>query len=361
MVDASSLTSSALVAQDLEVLREIGRTKGFPLNSRREIWKRVLGISEQAIGPGKLPVSSGQVDPHRDEKQVLLDTNRTQSICFPEDMGAIDLSKLKLDLPEGICNVLRHNPWLYYYQGYHDIAQIVMIVMGRHEGPAALEAISVTFLRDFMLSTLAPSMSMLRLVHQIIAIVDPPYFRALHGIEPYYAISSLLTWWTHSTSKFDTACRMLDFLLCSEPVMILYTIAASTLLRKDKVFSCEGDSDMIFHTLSTDLESQDVAEIISQSLMLYQNIKPHQLKYWRKISKHSCLKTFETIMPSTADQRTTASEHAAHQEAEIKKEEKKKASKKGSKNESRFGFLAVGMGILALGIALYIQQKQEWT
>ena len=323
-----SVADDFILDLDHKSLRSIGRTTGFPAKLRPKIWTILL------VGQHKDEEDNNE--PHKDEKQVLLDTNRSFISCLPP---GIDVKRAKDDLQHVICQVLRRNPWLNYYQGYHDIAQIILIVMGRTRSVEVLEALSYRFLRDFMLSTLQPSMSMLQLVHQIIFVADPAYASSLSQIEPYYAVSTLLTWWVHSLEDLDVACRLFDFLICSDPAMILYTIAASTLLRKDAVKQCDGDPDIIFHTLSTNLKGLDSSEVIKLATDLYDGVKPRQLRYWRRISKYSCLKTKEHTKEAV--------------ESLFEKQELDLKKPPVQERHDTYKLLAFGIGAIAIGLAIY--------
>lgn len=344
---------------DIDNLRRVGREQGFPPRLRKKIWPALLQINAD-----KVEVSD-EAEPHPEEKQVLLDTRRSFTGCLPAHISKESVPRLKDDLQYVISQVLRRNRWLNYYQGYHDIAQLVLLTVGHQQAVVVLERISVLYLRDFMLSTLSPSMSMLRMVHQIISIADPEYADLLHNTEPYYAIPALLTWWTHSLDSYSSACRLVDFLLSTEPVMIVYTIAATTMTRKKTIVGCDLDQDMIFMTLSKGLAESEVEEVLLTSWGLYESIKPKQLRHWRNISQHSCLKTF-SMPPKMEDESLELWLHSFQvafeaQEVELKKEEARKTLQGKAAVPSReilnLSILALSVGVLAVGIAWYMQQR----
>ncbi|CCG84669.1 protein of unknown function [Taphrina deformans PYCC 5710] len=375
------MTDDALNAHNLNTdvvyLRRIGKERGFPPRLRRKIWTILLDCESE-----ERP-TAGVILPHQDEKQVLLDTNRSFTMALPHTIEESQIFGMKIDLQHLIAKVLRNQPWLHYYQGYHDIAQLFYLVMGNNAGPA-LESLSLFYLRDFMLSSLDPSMSMLRLVHQIVQVAEPEYAVQLHDVVPYYAIPVLLTWWTHSIESHDEACRMFDFLLSSEPVMIIYTIAAATLLRQVEVLKLDGDPDMIFLVLSRGIAGLNLEELLRYSTELYRSIKPHQLPYWKNLSIHSCLKTSSEAMlqdgkPVAGPQdeplllqtyAVRAKAHSLHFEAELKREkesaalETEKQKQRKNKQEKMSGtevkklsLLALGIGFLAVGIAWFVQHR----
>lgn len=346
MKNESSSTYSILDA-DLETLRGIGREQGFPSRLRKKIWPMLLGLDSHSSDN-----KTETLEPHREEDQVLLDTKRSLTTCLPDHILPESIPGLRDDLQYVITQVLRRHRWLNYYQGYHDIAQLSLLTLGKFNAVYFLERLSSLYLRDFMLSTLGPSMSMLRVVHQIIQIADPEYYTMLDQIEPFYAIPGVLTWWTHASLSYTEACRLFDFFLSSEPVMILYTIAAVTMIRKPEVLKLEGDPDLIFHTLNRGIDGLDIDKVLVLATELYQSIKPRQTRYWRSISSHSCLKTFSN---KSVDFEKNAKRHFEAQELELKKEAERKTQH--NTDPRTMGMWALGVGILAVGIAWYVHQK----
>lgn len=344
--------------QDIGNLQRIGRSKGFPSRLRRRIWPILLHL-DPALG-----YSDDNLVPHRDEKQVLLDTQRSftnRPANVPEDA----IPGLKDDLQHCISQVLRRNPWLNYYQGYHDIAELLLLTLGRSATIPALERLSHIYLRDYMLSTLTPSMSILRLVHQIVEIADPKLFSILQvsDTEPYYAISAILTWWIHSIESHADACRVVDFLISSEPILIIYSIAAVTILKTKEISALEDDKDLIFLVLSKGPTDLPIESVLSLTYDLYESIRPKQMRHWAAISKHSCFKTF----PSSAEEcksgtlRDSCRAHFEAQEVELLEEEARRqrlAETTKSRSETqRMSLLALGVGVLAFGFAWYIQHQ----
>jgi len=341
---------------DLENLQHIGRSKGFPARLRRKIWPILLELDPS------LDYREECSSSHRDEKQVLLDTQRSftnRPANVPE--GAIP--GLKEDLQYCISQVLRSNPWLNYYQGYHDIAELLLVSLGRSATIPVLERLSHIYLRDYMLSTLTPSMSILRLVHQIIEIADPKLYYILQSTdtEPYYAISAILTWWIHSLDNHADACRVVDFLISSEPVLIIYSIAAVTILKTTEIAALEDDKDMIFLVLSKGPTDLSLDSVLSLTQDLYESIRPKQLRHWSSISKHSCFKTFAQSREACKNGtlRDFARAHFEAQEVELVEEEARRQrlaeTAKLRPETQKMSLLALGVGVLALGFAWYIQ------
>ncbi|ORY82608.1 rab-GTPase-TBC domain-domain-containing protein [Protomyces lactucae-debilis] len=355
-----SAQRDAADARDMETLRQHGLQFGYEASLRQRVYLLLLDAQvddEDAFDE--------MVTPHADEQQVLLDTHRSFVSCMPASVQPAHVSVLRDELQRLICRVLRRHPWLHYYQGFHDIAQLVLLVAGRKQAVAValLDKLATHALRDFMLSTLAPSMSMLPLAHDIVKVYDPDLRQLLESVEPYFAVSPLLTWFLHNLESYSDACRVLDLLVASDdPAMILYLIAAQTILRKQQVKEADGDPDLIFHVLSRPRQHDDAAlEVWLQlAVKLHEGIRPKQLRHWSRISRHSSLKTKSSI---TSDE---AKEHAVLQEAQVAEAERKRRVKESGglgslwvrlleEEPGRFGVAAVTVGLLAAGLTLYLK------
>lgn len=275
---------------DLPSIRRIGRQHGFPRRSRARLWCLLLGVTGLEAG------QDGEGDhttAHPDEKQVVLDTNRSfTNLKELENLAwrAEKVPDLKLALERVIVDVLRTHPYLHYYQGLHDIAQLLLIVCGEARAKAMLRRMSVVHLRDFMLSTLQPTTTLLHLTFELIRLVDPPLHRHLQaiGVEPFFAIASLLTWWTHILDDHEDSCRVFDYLLSSPTYAILYTIVSAMVGKRDEVLACDS-SDMAFFVLSR--PPDDVAALLARAEELEDEIVLTRLRDWTRLSAHSCFRT----------------------------------------------------------------------
>ena len=65
---------------------------------------------------------------------------------------------------------------LSYFQGYHDIVQVLLLVLGEDESAPAVARLSMLRIRDYMLPSLSPAVKHLQLIPAIIQKAD----KALH-------------------------------------------------------------------------------------------------------------------------------------------------------------------------------------
>ncbi|MEQ2216773.1 hypothetical protein XENOCAPTIV_022060, partial [Xenoophorus captivus] len=83
---------------------------------------------------------------HKDYNQVVLDVRRSMK-RFPKGMPTAERAVLQEQLIDIILEVLKRNPQLHYYQGYHDVAVTLLLVVGERMSIAMLDTLSNFHLR----------------------------------------------------------------------------------------------------------------------------------------------------------------------------------------------------------------------
>ena len=111
----------------------------------------------------------------------------------PIDQSEAELSLRKSELSSLIKEVLRRYPYLCYFQGYHDISQVLLLVLAPECRARVLARLSVLRIRDFMLPSFGPTTAQLRLLPDILHAADPKLRRHLACVEPFYALDGTLT------------------------------------------------------------------------------------------------------------------------------------------------------------------------
>lgn len=194
-----------------------------------------------------------------------------------------------------ITAVLRRHPQLCYFQGYHDIVQVFLLVLEKTEcAVAAVTHLSLVRIRDYMLPSLAPSLAHLRLLPAILDAADPALCRHLSGIQPFFALAATLTLYAHEIEDYGAIARLFDFLLAHEAVVALYLFAAIILSRRAELSEISADDpDLLHFTLSKLPQPLDVGGLVAPTLALYRQHPPDRLPSpaWRQISSHSVLQT----------------------------------------------------------------------
>lgn len=69
---------------------------------------------------------------------------------------------------------------------------------------------------------------------------DPRLISKISGV-PVFAVSWILTWFSHSFKKVDVIQRIFDFLISSPPSSILYMCASIILISKEKLLATATD------------------------------------------------------------------------------------------------------------------------
>ena len=115
---------------------------------------------------------------------------------------------------------------LHYFQGYHDIVQVLLLVLGQDAAIPAVARLSLLRIRDFMLPTMSGTETHLRLLPAIIHAADSTLAKHLSQVQPFFALAATLTLYAHEIEEYGSIARLFDFLLASEAVMSVYLFAS---------------------------------------------------------------------------------------------------------------------------------------
>ncbi|CUM65393.1 uncharacterized protein PRCAT00003029001 [Priceomyces carsonii] len=232
---------------------------------------------------------------HKDEDQVMLDIqrsftmithlqsfpNQNQTDSFANIYSKSDINELKKSLLCLIVKILRKYPSLNYYQGYHDVASIILIVCLKQDGKCnsideelafkILEKLTIFHLRDFMVTDINLSVNHLKLIPSILESADPQFFELLkqtsnsyilsNGLDYDYkffqGLSSILTIFSHDMASINHILLIWDFFLSYDSVLVdIYVYVASLLYFRDDIFSklnISSDDDLYFETIDQDV------------------------------------------------------------------------------------------------------------
>ncbi|KAK4181886.1 putative TBC1 domain family member 20 [Triangularia setosa] len=293
----------ACKTRDFAALRALAASPGGFLTDtiRQQAWLVLLGlppppppppISEDTKPEDEEDNSWRSLPPHRDEDQVQLDVNRA-FVYYPNDQSDTQLSHSKTLLSTLIVQTLRRHPYLSYFQGYHDICQVLLLTLPPASQPAALSHLSLLRIRDFMLPNLLPAISQLRLLPDILRSSDPELWHHLSSTEPFFALSGTLTMYAHDITTLGEITRLFDILLSRDPVFSLYLFAAIVRSRREELLDIpENEPEMLHSVLSKLPQPLDLEGLITQAVELEKRFPPEGLRSWRwEISRWSVLKT----------------------------------------------------------------------
>ncbi|XP_016365819.1 TBC1 domain family member 20-like [Sinocyclocheilus rhinocerous] len=290
---------------DIETLRQAAVSEGGLLTDeiRRKVWPKLLSINVYNL-PAK-PSKDVRED-HKDYRQVVLDVRRSMR-RFPRGMRVDEREVLQEQLIDIILDVLRRNPQLHYYQGYHDIVVTFLLVVGEKMTIAIMEKLSNHHLRDFMDPTMDSTKHILNYLMPILERVD----RELHDfmirseVGTIFALSWLITWYGYVLSDFRHVLRLYDFFLASHPLMAIYFAAVIVLYRQKEVKSSECDMASVHHLLSQMPQDLPYEELIGRAQSLFMSCPPSLLTQSAALQPHNiiAISTFTDFQTSTLRQR----------------------------------------------------------
>jgi len=263
-----------------------------------------------------------------------------------------DLDRRKEELSALITEVLRRQPYLCYFQGYHDICQVFLLVLEPRSRASAVARLSTLRIRDFMLPTLAPALAQLRLIPAILHEVDPKLCAHLSLTQPFFALSGTLTMYAHDIQEYGDIARLFDILLAREAVFSVYMFAQIVLQRSDELFETPADEPEMLHSILSKLPKPlDIETLIANTVKLFEKHPPESLRTWRSISHSSVLKTARWPNQTTGQNLDDGENYFKKQVTELQwadqREKVLKTVRKYRRPASAVG-LAVLVGVLSI-------------
>ncbi|KAK2044078.1 GTPase-activating protein gyp10 [Colletotrichum somersetense] len=350
--------------RNIEALKGLSGTRGGFLTDdlRRKAWPILLGPTDKenskdtVTGEKEEEGSWKDMPRHRDEEQVALDVNRA-FIYYPNHQNDTELEKNKSELSDLIVEVLRRYPYLCYFQGYHDICQVFMLVLEPPWRARLVSRLSVLRIRDFMLTNLEPTVAQLRLIPDILQAADPNLKRHLAGTEPFYALAGTLTMYAHDIQAYGDIARLFDILLVREPVFSVYMFAQIVLNRRDELFENDEDDPSMLHLILSKVpQKMDLESLIASATALYERYPPDSLPAWRMISEASSLKTARSVEVCAKQTMDEGHAYFRKQLAELKALERRQKLMKVLWMY-RKGAAAAGLAVVVGLVAVYLGRR----
>ncbi|CAK7262863.1 GTPase-activating protein gyp8 [Sporothrix epigloea] len=316
----------ACVQGDFARLQQLAGSEGGFLNDelRQIAWPVLLGIPTEADGHIDLATASvaagiptteathawESLPPHRDEEQVQLDVDRA-FVYYPQHASNADEVRQKRALSELIVQILRRFPYLCYFQGFHDICQVFLLVLPPPICTPAVARLAVLRIRDFMLPTIDAAVQQLLLLPDILRKADPAlwnHLRLAQHPRPFFALSGTLTMYAHDVQSLGAITRLFDVMLARPPAFSLYLFAAIVRAHRDALFATPADEPEMLHHILSKLpgqagrahgvgsdekirRSQSMEGLITDAAQLMVEYPPHELPVWSSVPSSSVLKT----------------------------------------------------------------------
>eukprot|EP00040_Diaphanoeca_grandis_P014547 m.73902 g.73902 ORF g.73902 m.73902 type:complete len:405 (-) comp24602_c1_seq2:192-1406(-) len=246
----------------LSELQECCITKHGLVNKelRQHVWPMLLGINRYEV-PDHRAVNRN-LEPAKSVNQVKLDIDRS-FWRFPKGINDQKRMKLRKRSTEIINAVFAQSRELCYYQGYHEVCAVLMLNCGDTMAFGMACILSSCHLADTHEPTLKKSIAYCELIFAIVGKVDPELMAHITASEAqcHFAISWILTFFSHDVDDFALISRIYDACFGSHPFFCIYLSAALIIQSREKLMevSCEEMSDMhkalTLIPLSADFES----------------------------------------------------------------------------------------------------------
>ena len=246
---------------------------------------------------------------------------------------------------------------LCYFQGYHDIMQVLLLVLNEHESALAMARVSLFRIRDYMLPSLSPTLNHLQLIPAIIEAIDPALRQHLSNIQPFFALAATLTLYAHDIQEYGDIARLFDYLLVREPVIAIYLFAAFILSRKKELMNIPVDEpEMLHFTLSRLPYPLDLDGHIMTAEQLFRDHPPESLPFgmWRHIPSCSVLKTSRNLSHKYSVEEAVRLFH--HQVRQLRNEERRKQVIEFARTHRRT-LGSVALAVLVGAASIYMQKK----
>ncbi|KNE63382.1 hypothetical protein AMAG_08516 [Allomyces macrogynus ATCC 38327] len=249
----------ALDRQDLATIRAIGIARGFRTTAlRQRAWPLLLrcanGLVHLAVDP-PAPPSEDAMAETRFEDQVRKDVHRS-FVHFsdvwrdPSDEQG-GRPRLQAQLHRMLITVLAKFPFLHYYQGFHDICTVLLLVLGEHVATHALQVLALYFLRDAMHRSNDPALAQMRIILPILKHENKAVFDLFQDVElePHFCFGWVTTWFAAIVRSFDDVCRLFDLFLSCNPILPVYLAAAIVLDQAEELLEHVREFDIVYASL----------------------------------------------------------------------------------------------------------------
>jgi hypothetical protein len=225
---------------------------------------------------------------HEQYDQVEKDVDRSM-YKFTRHFTDLERSYKRQQLSRLVNSCLIHDPELHYFQGFHDIATVFLLELGETTALPCIYRLSHYQFHDAMYKkSLEEILNVLPLVHQIIKRTDPQVAKILEdsGMDVgHYALSWVLTWFSHVIDDIDMVSRLFDVFLASHPLFSVYVSAAVVLERRQELLHTECEFTAVFGLLNSFPETHTVIthewieRIITKSREMFEMYPPHKLRH----------------------------------------------------------------------------------
>jgi hypothetical protein len=270
---------------DLNALRALAvEAGGFMTNAlRQRAWPLLLGIDRSA----KRDTRQLDLSSHRDARQVSLDIPR--SLFHFDAMKRVSVEELRRQqarLGDVVNTVLVRHPRLNYLQGFHDVCSIPLLVSGSDVATATTwaETLAVAYFETALRSSITPIVEQVGLLDVLVRHADAELAEYIvrSGVQPFFAVSWVITWFAHNFAGLAPLTRVWDVLIGAHPMMSLYVSAALVLQLRPRIMAAECEHTVLHALLQRppvdDLPGGGVDELVRRAAALFADFPPARLE-----------------------------------------------------------------------------------
>lgn len=260
---------------DLVRLRRLAQHEGLAdaggaYYTRRRAWPMLLGVNAYMSGAEGY---AARARPHKDSGTVEKDVERSLHSLVPPGINPAEFARLRAALHRLVDGVVSGSALapapglgagdqggseaeagcISYFQGFHDVASVLLLVLGEPAAHPVLERLALFHLRSCTRTTLDPVLGLLGLLLPLLGQLDADLAAKLAPAPVFWAVSWVMTWFAHSAESLDAAARLFDLFIPSSPLMPLYASAAMAVLARPRLDAhSEGyDPALVHHCLAT--------------------------------------------------------------------------------------------------------------
>lgn len=191
-------------------------------------------------------------------------------------------SILKERLARLIVKLLIKKPDLHYYQGFHDVCLTYMTLLGYQKAFKKLDLLVDSHFKLFMQPTMNETQDFLSLIPVIVGLENGELQSFLERAEvgTIFALSWVITWFSHVISNENDVKRIFQFLEDKDPHFVLYLSASIVIWRKRELLKLEPEMSTVHHFLSQvpRKEKLPIEDLLSNSMIMYDKWPPELVK-----------------------------------------------------------------------------------
>ncbi|EQC36581.1 hypothetical protein, variant [Saprolegnia diclina VS20] len=242
---------------------------------RKRIWPILLGFTPESLETFfvdhrlKPQVPGYRHRAHPDDDQVQRDVDRSLNPDMWHDASTLHNRRKRRKslyslVHAVLCSAEADNVELHYYQGFHDVAAVFLLTTGVHAATPLLVRASATYFQEPMRTNFDSVLAIFSVLYPLLQTQDTELYGHImaSGVDPYFALPWVITWFAHHVKAFDDVCRLYDILLCSHPLFSMYLSAALVLHHRARLLQCPCDYAEMHSVLSKLVHSMPIEGIV---------------------------------------------------------------------------------------------------